>query len=100
MTRDSVRRTSDLVQVGFEEARCRRMATQPRVPRSPFLDRETKQGWRWSSIQEAGLRGYFQSPTIQELARLLVTRAFIGTNLPRYLQKGAASILAICSVVE
>jgi hypothetical protein len=34
-------------------------------------------GWRGSRIQEAGLRGYFQSPTIRELARLLVTRAFL-----------------------
>ena len=52
MTRDSVRRTSDLVQVGFEEARCRRTATQPRVPRTPFLGREPKQGLE--SIQHPG----------------------------------------------
>ena len=30
--------------------------------------------------RKLGLRGYFQSPTIRELARLLVARAFIGTN--------------------
>ena len=31
-------------EVGLGEARCRRMATQPRVPRTPFLDRETDTG--------------------------------------------------------
>jgi len=30
--------------------------------------------------RKLGLRGYFQSPTIRELVRLLVARAFIGTN--------------------
>jgi len=35
---------SSFPEVGFEEGLFRRMATQPRVSRSRFLDRETKQG--------------------------------------------------------
>jgi len=41
-----------------------------------FWTASPSRGWRASSIQEAGLRVYFQSPTIWELGRLLVTRAF------------------------
>src|SRR5208282_1268969 len=52
-------------------------------------------GWHASTC--SGLAWYgFPS----EWVGLHSRRAFIGTNLPRYLQKGAASILAICSVVE
>ena len=39
----------------------------PEFPEAGLWTARRSSGWRGSSIQEAGLRGYFQSPTIWEL---------------------------------